>query len=157
MTSSRFQTITQRFRLCFAAFFLVVTIACSAPQSLEVREAQFFRGDSALSPRLTVEIADDKSEQRTGLMYRRELAPTAGMLFIFPDEDIRSFWMKNTYVSLDMIFLDAEEKIVSIQKNTRPLTTKSYASEGPAKYVLEVPAGSSDQWGLVPGAAMKLF
>ena len=73
------------------------------------------------------------------------------MLFIFPDEQPRSFYMKNTEFSLDIIFIDAEKEIVSIQKNAKPLDQRSLPSEGPSQYVLEVNAGLSNQWNLEAG------
>ena len=64
---------------------------------------------------------------------------------------MRSFWMKNTYVSLDIIYIDDKLRVVSIQKNAEPLNTRSLASEGPAQYVLEVKGGLSDKLGLAAG------
>jgi len=74
-----------------------------------------------------------------------------GMLFIFPEEEIRSFWMRNTYISLDMIFVNADKKIVTIHKNTKTLSDQSYASTEPAQYVVEVCAGFSDKYSIKTG------
>ena len=103
---------------------------------------------------LEIEIADDSYQTETGLMYRKSMATNRGMLFIFPDTDDRSFYMKNTEFGLDIIYIDDMHKIVSIQKNAEPENETSLPSEAPAKYVLEVNAGLSDHWGLEKGDLM---
>jgi len=98
--------------------------------------------------RLALEIAEGDYETQTGLMYRKSMQPNHGMLFIFPNEQRRSFYMKNTEFALDIIYLNSKNEVVSIQKNAQPLDQTSLPSEAPATYVLEVNAGLSDQWGL---------
>jgi uncharacterized protein len=98
-----------------------------------------------------IEIADQDSERMRGLMDRFSLPENSGMLFIFQNEEPRSFWMKNTYISLDIIYINSKKEIVSIQKYTQPQTTTSIPSEKPAMYVLEVNAGISDKLGINPG------
>ncbi len=100
---------------------------------------------------LDIEIADDAYETETGLMYRKSMQDDRGMLFVFDDEIRRSFYMKNTEFSLDIIFINSKNEIVSIQKNAKPLDQTSLPSEAPAMLVLEVNAGLSDQWTLEPG------
>jgi len=100
---------------------------------------------------LDVEIADDSYQIQTGLMYRDHLEDHQSMLFIFPNEQYRSFYMKNTKIPLDIIYFDAQKRIVSIQKNAKPFDETSLPSEAPAQYVLEVNAGLSDLWGLEKG------
>jgi uncharacterized protein len=100
---------------------------------------------------LDIEIADDEQERMRGLMDRLNLPDNAGMLFIFQDEDLRSFWMKNTFISLDIIYINSNKEIVSIQKYAQPQTTSSLPSEKPAKYVLEVNAGFTDENSINPG------
>ncbi|MAM29574.1 MAG: hypothetical protein CMC13_11185 [Flavobacteriaceae bacterium] len=100
---------------------------------------------------LDIEIAEGDYETQTGLMYRKSMLDNRGMLFIFPDEKRRSFYMKNTEFGLDIIYLNSNNEIVSIQKDAQPLDPTSLPSEAPAKYVLEVNAGLSDQWGLEAG------
>lgn len=100
---------------------------------------------------LDIEIADDDYSTQTGLMYRKSMKPNQGMLFIFPDSDYRNFYMKNTEISLDIIFISEDKRIVSIQKNAKPMDETSLPSEGPAKYVLEVKAGLSETWKLEKG------
>lgn len=104
---------------------------------------------------LQIEIADNDFERQTGLMYRKHLDTNKGMLFIFDDIRIRSFYMKNTYIPLDIIYIDAKKNILSIVKNTEPLNKKSLPSEGPVKYVLEINGGLSDLWNLQQGDAIS--
>ena len=100
---------------------------------------------------LDIEIADDEYQTQTGLMYRDFIGQDQGMLFVFPEADYRAFYMKNTKIALDIIYTDADKKIVSFQKNAQPFSETSLPSNIPAKYVLEVNAGLADQWQLVIG------
>ena len=99
----------------------------------------------------SVEMATTEEEKQTGLMYRKELADGKGMLFDFNPEQEVSMWMKNTYVSLDMIFIRADGRILRIAENTEPLSTKIISSKGPARAVLEVVAGTAQKYGIRPG------
>ena len=100
---------------------------------------------------LAIEIADNDYEIQTGLMYRTKLDSNHGMLFIFPDEDFRSFYMKNTRIPLDIIYIDEALKMVSFQKNAEPFNEASLPSNVPAKYVLEINGGLSEVWQLEVG------
>ena len=99
----------------------------------------------------SVEIATNEEEKQKGLMYRRELADGKGMLFPYPQEREISMWMKNTYVSLDMIFIRADGRILRIAENTEPESTAFISSGGLARGVLEVPAGTAQKYGIAPG------
>ncbi|MEZ4875458.1 MAG: DUF192 domain-containing protein [Flavobacteriaceae bacterium] len=114
---------------------------------LSLKKAQ---NDSVLAT-LDIEIAETEYETQTGLMYRKSMQKDRGMLFIFEDETRKSFYMKNTEFPLDIIYIDGSLKVVSIQKNAQPFNEASLPSEAPAKYVLEVNAGLSDQWKLEAG------
>lgn len=98
-----------------------------------------------------VELATTDEERATGLMYRKELADGKGMLFDFSPEQEVSMWMKNTYISLDMIFIGADGRITRIAENTEPLSTRIISSHGLARAVLEVPAGTAQKYGIRPG------
>jgi len=95
--------------------------------------------------KIDIEIADNDYERQLGLMNRQSMEEMQGMLFIFPDERFQSFWMVNTLISLDIIFINSNKKIVTIHKNTTPLSEQSYPSSAPAQYVLEVNAGFCDR------------
>ncbi|WP_029037179.1 DUF192 domain-containing protein [Salinimicrobium xinjiangense] len=105
---------------------------------------------------LKLEIADDDYERETGLMYRESMEEDEGMLFIFENEEPRGFYMKNTNIPLDLIFLDAQQKIVSISKNAKPKSMETIPSNVPAQYVLEINAGLSDEWNLAVGDSLIL-
>jgi uncharacterized protein len=100
---------------------------------------------------LDIEIADDEGERMRGLMDRLNLPENAGMLFIFNNDEPRSFWMKNTFIPLDIIFINSNKEIVSIQKDTQPKTTTPIPSDFPARYVLEVNTGFTDRYNIKPG------
>jgi uncharacterized protein len=99
----------------------------------------------------SVEMATTEEEKTTGLMYRKELPDGKGMLFDFTPEQQVSMWMKNTYISLDMIFIRADGRILRIAENTEPQSTKIIPSGGLAKGVLEVIAGTAKKYGIEPG------
>ena len=101
--------------------------------------------------KLDIEIADDEYSTQTGLMYRNSMAENQGMLFVFNDLRQRSFYMKNTEIPLDIIYLNAEKEIVNIQKNAKPFDETSLPSETVSQYVLEINAGFSDTWKLEKG------
>lgn len=98
--------------------------------------------------KLDIEFAESEYEHQTGLMYREDMKDSQGMLFLYDSESIRNFYMKNTYIPLDIIYYDSDSSLVSIQKNAQPMEQSTLTSEGPAQYVLEVNAGLSDEWQL---------
>ena len=106
-----------------------------------------------------VEVADNDTERAKGLMYRRELPEGQGMLFDFHREQEVSFWMQNTYIPLDMVFIRADGRILRIAENTEPLSTKLIPSGGPVRAVLEVIGGTTRKLGIAPGdrAASPIF
>ena len=124
------------------------------PPSLEFRQQGELTFVSAAGDSITtiaIEIADDNGKRQLGLMYRTGLAENQGMLFVFLQEDYRSFWMKNTILSLDMVFVNSNLKIVTIQKNTIPFSEAGVPSNRPALYVVEVNAGFTDRYGIKVG------
>ena len=111
----------------------------------------FFDSTGQAIKKIDIQIADTDFDRQLGLMFRKSMSENKGMLFIFPQESIQSFWMRNTYISLDMIFLNADKKIITIHKNTKTLSDQSYRSTGPAKYVIEVDSGFSDKFNIKVG------
>jgi len=106
---------------------------------------------------IKIETADTASERSRGLMYRDSLCESCGMLFILDSEMITSFWMKNTYISLDIIFIDSNMQIVHIAKNTKTnQIEKTYSSVYPVKYVLEVNANFCLNNGIEIGDNLEL-
>jgi uncharacterized membrane protein (UPF0127 family) len=100
---------------------------------------------------IDIEIADTESDRTIGLMHRRSMPDTQGMLFIFDEEEPRSFWMRNTLIGLDIIYIRANGEIESIAKYTVPMSERSVPSKGPATYVLEVIEGFCDRYGVKEG------
>jgi len=98
-----------------------------------------------------IEIADNDYEIQTGLMHRKSMQNDRAMLFIFPDSRMRSFYMKDTYISLDIIYIDKNKHIVSIQENSKPLDETSLPSKFPAQYVLEINGGLAKELNLNVG------
>lgn len=94
-----------------------------------------------LKTKIDIQIANSDFDRELGLMFRKQMEENRGMLFIFPEEARQSFWMRNTLISLDMIFVNALNKIVTIHRNTQTLSDQSYPSTAPAKYVIEVNGG----------------
>jgi uncharacterized membrane protein (UPF0127 family) len=111
----------------------------------------FMKPDSTQIVTIDIEIADDDEQREKGLMYRKQMEMSTGMLFIFEDEDFRSFWMKNTYIPLDILYLDANRKIVRIHENVATLNEQSIPSDSPAKYVVEVIAGFTALYNITRG------
>ena len=105
--------------------------------------------------RFSAEIATTEQEKATGLMYRNELADGTGMLFEFSPEQEVSMWMKNTYISLDMIFIRPDGRILRIAENAEPSSTRIIPSMGLVRAVLEVPAGTAQKYGILPGDRVK--
>jgi hypothetical protein len=105
---------------------------------------------------VAVEIAKKNADRMRGLMYRKELGDNAGMLFIFEEERALQFWMKNTCIPLDMIFISDAGVIVGIEENTPTLSTATFGPTCPARFVLEVNAGWARKHGLRPGARVTL-
>jgi uncharacterized membrane protein (UPF0127 family) len=98
-----------------------------------------------------VEFVQTEEQRRIGLMFRKEMPDGEGMLFDFIRPQPVAMWMRNTYVSLDMIFIRADGTIANIAKNTEPLSERSIYAEGFVKGVLEVVAGTADRYGIAPG------
>lgn len=115
----------------------------------------FVGPDGSAKTAISIEIADNESSRTQGLMGREHMSEMQGMLFIFPDEDYRSFWMANTPLPLDIIYVNKDRSIVTIQRNTVPYSEESIPSTAPATYVIEVNAGFADRHGLVEGNTVQ--
>ena len=105
--------------------------------------------------RFGVDVVDTPESRAQGLMFVTELADDAGMLFDFKEEREVSFWMRNTFIPLDMIFVGADGVVKTIHVNARPQDPTSIPSEVPVQFVLEIPGGRSVEIGLKPGDTME--
>lgn len=105
----------------------------------------------------SIEVAESEYQQETGLMYRKEMEKNQGMLFVYSDERPRpNFYMKNTYIALDLLYIDADKEIVDINENAQPLDESSLPSDAPAQYVLEVNAGVVREKGIRIGDKIEI-
>lgn len=99
----------------------------------------------------SVELAKTPREQEVGEMFRKQIPANHGMLFIWPVAQDSAMWMKNTYVSLDIVFIDDHNQIHAIEEHTTPLSEGIISSHGPVRAVLELPAGTTEALGIVVG------
>jgi uncharacterized protein len=143
----RFRLHTIVSMLALVAFALLGAPATPRALALEPLEIASKSGVHTFA----VEMAVTPEEQAKGLMFRRELPEGQGMLFDFHQEQPATFWMKNTYVSLDMIFIRGDGRILRIAENTVPLSEVLVPSGGPVRAVLEVVAGTTRKLGIAPG------
>ena len=105
--------------------------------------------------RFSVEMATTWPQQEQGLMFRKAVAPNAGMLFDFMKDDEQAFWMKNTLIPLDMLFIKKDGHIARIAANAKPLSTDSIPSYEPVRAVLEIAGGRAAELGLKPGDLIR--
>lgn len=109
--------------------------------------------------RYKVEVADDDAERARGLMFRDELAPGTGMIFLHEREEPQAYWMKNTKIALDILYFDNARKLVAQQRDVPPCSAGNacppYPSNAPARYVLELNAGEAAKLKLQNGAELK--
>lgn len=148
---------------------MLLVIGCSSPPPPPVDEttnrqpATDNAGPRVIFPDnfvVSVEIAADEELRAQGLMYRDHIDPGKGMLFVFPRDDVFSFWMKNTRIPLDMIWVDANKRIVGIRENVPPCKVEDCPSYGPgviARYVLEVGGGEAAKHGLKVGDLLQFI
>ena len=130
-----------------AVGLLFAVSACSADDKAVLHTA---KGDFTF----TVEIAETDATREHGLMLRTSLAPDAGMLFDFHHGEIATFWMQNTLIPLDMVFIGEDGVVRTIHTNARPLDTTPIPSSAPVRFVLEIPGGRADEIGLKVGDKM---
>jgi hypothetical protein len=136
------------FRL--AAFAIVLELAASLPASAAGTAP--LTVDTGQGPKaFTVELATTPSEMQVGLMFRQSLAPDAGMLFVYPSDQQVAFWMKNTVIPLDMLFIAGDGHIRRIVERTIPLSTTPIPSVDEVRAVLEVNGGTAERLGIKPG------
>lgn len=138
-----------------ASFLSLIFLFCSGcinktPNETNLTTIRFYNENKQVAE-IKAEVADTIYQQAIGLMNRTNMPEDKGMLFIFGSEAKKEFWMKNTLIPLDMIFLDKDFKIVNIIENAQPckiLDCELYSSTGPAKYVIEINGGLSSKYNL---------
>ena len=135
---------------------LLLQVSCYAGDLREDAKVSFNTPSGSKVEDILVEIARTDPERSKGLMYRRELKEKVGMIFIMPDEVMQQFWMKNTYIPLDMFFIAKDGTVNTILKNVPPLTLNPRKSKEPAKFVLELVGGSADKLGIAEGSKLEV-
>ncbi|MEZ4809367.1 MAG: DUF192 domain-containing protein [Allomuricauda sp.] len=146
----------------FSIISIVILVCCKNGSKQEIKtETITFTKEGSLSiftsetdsliTNFDIEIAESDYETQTGLMYRGSMEENQGMLFIFPEVAMHSFYMKNTEIPLDIVYIDENQKIASFQKNAKPFDETGLPSQVPVKYVLEINAGISNRMGLQVG------
>jgi uncharacterized membrane protein (UPF0127 family) len=103
-----------------------------------------------------VEVARTPTEIERGLMHRLSLPADGGMLFMFDPPSEKSFWMRNTHIPLDMVFVGPDERVLNIRKSVKPLSEESQPSGGAVQYVVELPGGTADRKGIAVGDLMRI-
>ncbi|HEY7322363.1 MAG TPA: DUF192 domain-containing protein [Candidatus Binatia bacterium] len=143
--------MTIRLKSLFLALFatLLEASACQAqPQvTIATPEGREFT--------FQVEVADTPAKRELGLQYRRDLAADRGMIFLFPVESAHAFWMKNTPIPLDMIFIAKDRKIVGIVEQAAPFSTESRSVAGASQFVLEINGGLAKRYGIKAGDSVR--
>jgi uncharacterized protein len=153
-------TATRRHRLGLLCLRLSVLVLLSAPTPTGVKVVRIMRGTPEQEiARFTAEVADEPEKWRHGLMERPSLAPDAGMLFLFPEAAPRAFWMMNCLIHLDILFADANGRILNIHANVPPCAAPrrcpTYPSVAPAQYVLEIAGGRAQALGVRVGDRLQ--
>ena len=143
----------------FLCALLLWSAATAAPSSDEQQlDKAFSRSTLKIATpdaqlhKIDVWIADNDARRMRGLMYVEHMADDAGMLFIYPQPQPISMWMKNTHLSLDMLFVSANGRVDSIAENTKPMSTDTISSKGNVLAVIELKAGSAARLNIRPGA-----
>lgn len=144
---------------CIALFYFlnstrseIETQTAYEPPFSKNGQLAFIKGSSPDTTKLiAIEVADNDEKIIQGMMWRRSMRDSQGMLFIFDKEELKSFWMKNTYISLDIIYVNSLLEIVSIRENAKPLDEWSIPSEYPAQYVVEVIGGFCFKYNIKTG------
>ena len=152
-----FGSLTLRMTMTMALAIVSACSGCGKTSGSETSPSPTVTVNAASgSYPFSVEIADTESERATGLMNRTELAGDAGMIFVWDTDVLSSFWMKDTLISLDMLFIDSEKSVVFIQPNATPLSTELITPTSSYRYVLEVAAGFVDRAGVAVGDTVEL-
>lgn len=147
-----------------SGYFRCIKQVCSVPPAITGEyDAQtpvvIFRAEQDRSSRelsrFYVELAISAQEQQRGLMFRRSMQPNWGMLFIYPYDDHHAFWMKNTLISLDMVFVNSAGQVVGVVEAAEPLTLSRREVDGASRYILELNAGVAAKSGIKEGVWMS--
>lgn len=144
-------------RQCAALLLVLVSANAGAQESLDAafeKDVLVVIANEHACLRFDVYLAVSFAQQRRGLMFVRDLPERTGMLFVYDKEQIRSMWMRNTFIPLDIAFARADGTIINIARNTEPQSERSILSAAPARYVLELNAGVTDKLAIGSGSRL---
>ncbi len=131
-------------------------VACAQQARLPEVEAYFVNGGRS-SPHFRLEVAANDQARQLGLMYRKSLKSDRGMIFVFPESADHSFWMKNTYIALDMVFVGKDMQVVGILKEVPPLNEVPRTVGKESAYVVELASGTTESMGIQEGDSLRLL
>jgi uncharacterized membrane protein (UPF0127 family) len=153
-----------------ATFALVLTLACCTTQKAAPLADAGSQAGAPAADRIPVaidvdgkqvvfqsEVADEPAERQRGLMFREHMADDQGMIFLFSEEEQQSFWMKNTLIPLDMIFIRADRTILGVVEDATPQTTTPRAVPGASQFVLEINGGVARRLGIRAGQRVSFY
>lgn len=151
----------------FTIIAMLSFCACSAPAETSAsddtsldgsfeRATLVIEANDGVQHEFNVYLATEFEQQRRGLMFVRQMDKDAGMLFIYEDSEIHSMWMKNTYISLDLVFARADGSVSSVIQDAQPLSLKSLGSTEAVNYVLELNAGTARRLGIGRGSRLQI-
>ena len=142
--------------LSLGAALLITLTACSRNAPADGVDLIFKKPSGEKTEIFRMEVVATNSDRMRGLMFRKSLAANAGMIFLFNEEREQSFWMKNTLIPLDMVFVSSAWKVVGVLENVPPLTEDPRTVGIPSQYVLEFSAGTIKRLGVSSGAAVEV-
>ncbi len=148
--------ITYRLRVLCWLLLCWFLVGCRSATSLPTVSVTIASPQGSISPAFSMEVAATKESRTRGLMFRDSLASHEGMLFLFPQQQHLSFWMKNTLIPLDMVFVAGDWTVVGIVENAAPQTESPRYIDKPSQYVLEFKAGTAQRVGIVPGSYVRV-
>jgi hypothetical protein len=151
ISGSRFRLPASASQVCC----LVALFAASLCSSAFADDSHAVLHTSKGNFSFNIEVVDTEAGRERGLMYRKSLAPDAGMLFDFLTPQPVEFWMENTYIPLDMVFIAGDGTVTSIHADAKPMDTTPIPSGGPVQFVLEIAGGRATEIGLAPGDHME--
>jgi len=160
LRSDTFVGVIPRYpHLALAALVPAITAAtCSGKRGAASEASEptvFLETTQGTEVRVRVELARTPEERRVGLMHRQSLDKGSGMIFLFDEPEIQTFWMKNTLVPLDIIFIGGDLAVVGVVENAEPLSLKPLSVGEPSQYVLEVEGGFASRHGIGPGTRVR--
>ncbi|MBV9861489.1 MAG: DUF192 domain-containing protein [Alphaproteobacteria bacterium] len=143
------------FLVCAALFFAELTVGHGQGLIEHYPTAELTVVTATGPHKFTVEVATTPAQMEQGLMFRRSLAPDAGMLFDFKTPTLATMWMKNTLIPLDMLFVDQHGHIVNIRERAVPESLETIPAAGPARAVIELAGGTAERLGIKPGDEVR--